>query len=121
MQSDKIPLSHDFPLTEILFLYILPRKIGGRSIRIGKELVDGLEEVNMQDAVSGLGRALLVCHSPVDRTVGIDNANEIFSAARHPKSFLSLDSADHLLSDAADARYAGSMIATWARRYVDTP
>ena len=96
-------------------------EIGGRSIRIGKELVDGLEEVNMQDAVSGLGRALLVCHSPVDRTVGIDNATEIFSAARHPKSFLSLDSADHLLSDAADARYAGSMIATWARRYVETP
>ena len=96
-------------------------EIGGRPIRIGKDLVDGLEEVNMQDAVSGLGRALLVCHSPVDRTVAIDNATEIFSAARHPKSFLSLDSADHLLSDAADARYAGSMIATWARRYVETP
>ena len=96
-------------------------EIGGRPIRIGRELVDGLEEVNMRDAVSGLGRALLVCHSPADLTVGIDNATEIFSAARHPKSFLSLDSADHLLSDAADARYAGSMIATWAHRYVETP
>ncbi len=96
-------------------------EIGGRPIRIGKELVDGLEEVNMRDAVSGLGRALLVCHSSVDRTVGIENAIEIFSAARHPKSFLSLDSADHLLSDAADARYAGSMIAAWVRKYVETP
>jgi putative redox protein len=96
-------------------------EIGGRPIRIGKGLVDGLEEVNMRGAVTGLKRALLVCHSPVDRTVGIDNATEIFSTARHPKSFLSLDSADHLLSDSADARYAGSMIATWARRYIETP
>ena len=71
------------------------------------------------DAVSGLGRALLVCHSPADRTVGIDNANELFLAARHPKCFLSLDSADHLCSNADDARYAGAMIATWSRRYLN--
>jgi putative redox protein len=93
-------------------------RIGSRSFRIRKEFLDDLSVVNMRDAVSGLGRALLVCHSPEDRTVGIDNATEIFMAARHPKCFLSLDSADHLCSNAADAHYAGTMIATWAGRYI---
>jgi len=93
-------------------------QIGGRSFKIRKEFLDDLSVVNMRDAVSGLGRALLVCHSPADRTVGINNATEIFMAARHPKCFLSLDLADHLFSDAADARYVGTMIATWARRYI---
>jgi putative redox protein len=94
-------------------------QIGGRRFRICKEFLDDLEMVRMRDAVAGLGRALLVCHSPADRTVDINNANEIFLAARHPKCFLSLDSADHLCSDAADAHYAGTMIATWAGRYVE--
>jgi putative redox protein len=92
--------------------------VGGRSFRIRKEFLDDLAVISMRDAIAGLGKPLLVCHSPVDRTVGIDNAIEIFTAARYPKSFLSLDSADHLLSDAADARYAGTMIAAWARRYI---
>jgi putative redox protein len=92
--------------------------IGGRSFRIRKEFLDDLSAVNMLEAISGLGRALLVCHSPADRTVSIDNANEIFMAAQHPKCFLSLDAADHLCSHAADARYAGAMIATWSRRYI---
>jgi putative redox protein len=94
-------------------------QVGGRSFRIRKEFLDDLSAVNMRDAVSGLGRALLVCHSPDDRTVGIDNATEIFVAARHPKCFLSLDSADHLCSDPTDAHYAGRMIATWAGRYLE--
>jgi len=96
-------------------------EIGGRAFRIRKEFLDDLSTVKMRDAVAGLGKPLLVCHSPADRTVGIDNATEIFMAARHPKCFLSLDSADHLCSNAADARYAGTMIATWARRYVEGP
>jgi alpha/beta superfamily hydrolase len=94
-------------------------QIGGRGFRIRKEFLDDLSVVNMREAVSGLGRALLVCHSPEDRTVGIDNAIEIFTAAQHPKCFVSLDSADHLCSNAADARYAGAMIATWAGRYLE--
>lgn len=93
-------------------------RIGGRSFRIRKEFLEDLSAVNMREAVAGLGRALMVCHSPADRTVGIDNADEIFIAARHPKCFLSLDTADHLCSNPADARYAGAMIATWSRRYV---
>lgn len=94
-------------------------EIGGRAFKIRKEFLDDLSVVNMHKAVSELGKPLLVCHSSVDRTVGIDNASEIFIAARHPKSFLSLDPADHLLSESRDALYAGTMIATWARRVVE--
>ena len=93
-------------------------EIGGRKIRIGSDLVDGLEEVNMRGAVSKMGKALLICHSPDDRTVAIDSAIEIFLAARQPKSFLALANADHLCSHPDDARYAGSMIATWAHRAI---
>jgi putative redox protein len=93
-------------------------QISGRTFKIRKEFVDDLSTVNMRRAVAGLGRPLLVCHSPADQTVAIANATEIFMAARFPKNFLSLDSADHLCSNADDARYAGRMIATWARRYV---
>ena len=93
-------------------------EIAGRKFNIRREFLDDLSAVNMREAVSGLGKPLLVCHSTNDRTVGIDNASEIFAAARHPKCFLSLDSADHLYSDPEDARYAGAMIATWAGRYV---
>lgn len=92
-------------------------EIAGRKFKIRREFLDDLSAVNMRDAVSGLGKPLLVCHSPDDRIVGIDNATEIFTAARQPKSFLALDSADHLLSASEDALYAGAMIAVFARRY----
>ncbi|OOL32707.1 osmotically inducible protein C [Rhodococcus rhodochrous] len=71
------------------------------------------------ERIPGLGTALLVMHSPTDDTVGIDNARQIFDAARHPKSFLSLDGADHLLTRQSDARFVASMLATWASRYLD--
>jgi putative redox protein len=93
-------------------------EIGGRPFRIRETFVKDLDGVNMQEAVSKLDRALMVFHSPMDRTVGIEHASEIFRSARHPKSFVSLDTADHLLSHAADARFVGQMIATWARRFV---
>ncbi len=73
----------------------------------------------MPGAVKDLRRALLVMHSPLDTIVSIDNAADIFSHALHPKSFLSLDNADHLLSREADARYAGRVLAGWASRYID--
>ena len=72
-------------------------------------------------ALIGGGMALMVLHSPSDDTVGIEHATEIFRAAEHPKSFVSLDTADHLLSDADDARFAGEMIASWTRRYIGIP
>ncbi|KAB7627672.1 bifunctional alpha/beta hydrolase/OsmC family protein [Alkalilimnicola sp. S0819] len=92
--------------------------IGGRSFRIRKEFVDDLEAQRLDETVRGLNRALLVLHSPRDTVVGIDNASKIFLQARHPKSFVSLDSADHLLSAEADAEYVGEVVAAWARRYV---
>jgi putative redox protein len=95
--------------------------LAGRRIRIGRALIHDLDEVSMDAAISGLDRALLVMHSPVDTVVGIDHASKIFRAARHPKSFVSLDSADHLLSDAGDSRYAAGVIANWARRYIGPP
>ena len=95
--------------------------LAGRRIRIGRALVRDLGEVTMTDAIEGLGRALLVMHSPLDSVVGIDNASVIFRAAKHPKSFVSLDRADHLLSRAEDSRYAAGVIANWARKYLPEP
>ena len=92
--------------------------LAGRRIRIGRALMDDLAEVSMGDAISNLGRALLVMHSPVDAVVGISNASAIFRAAKHPKSFVSLDRADHLLSRAEDSRYAAGVIAYWSRKYI---
>jgi putative redox protein len=93
--------------------------IAGRSFTIGKQFLDELEAVSMQEAIEGLDRPLVVFHSPVDSVVGIDHASTIFRTARHPKSFVSLDTADHLLSDAGDSRYVAGVIAGWARKYLD--
>ncbi len=92
--------------------------IEGRPFRIKKKFLDDLKKNRMTDAVRNLNRALLVLHAPQDDTVGIDNAAAIFKEARHPKSFVSLDDADHLLSRPEDARYAGSLIAAWADKYI---
>jgi len=92
--------------------------IEGRPFRIKKAFLDDLEGNQATGAVRELNRALLVLHAPQDDTVGIDNAAAIFKEARHPKSFVSLDDADHLLSRPEDARYAGSLIAAWAAKYI---
>jgi putative redox protein len=92
--------------------------LAGRTFMIKKQFLDDLAQTRMQDAIRNLRRALLIMHAPLDNTVGIDNAAQIFQAARHPKSFISLDQADHLLSDERDSRYVGALIATWARKYL---
>lgn len=92
--------------------------IGGTTFRLKKQFFDDLERTNMQRAIETLGRALLILHSPADQTVSIENAMEIFAAARHPKSFVSLDRANHLLSEQRDSWYAGEVIAAWASRYL---
>ena len=92
--------------------------LAGRSFRIRKQLLDDLAGQRPDEAIRNLGKALLVMHSPRDDTVAIDNATRIFQAARHPKSFVSLDPADHLLTRREDAAYAGHVIATWAERYL---
>lgn len=94
--------------------------LAGRPFRIKRELLDDIVEHELMKDITGLHKALLVMHSPVDDTVGIDNATKIFVAAKHPKSFVSLDHADHLLTKPADALYAADVIVAWASRYIDT-
>jgi len=94
--------------------------LAGRSFRIKKQLLDDLAETTMRDCIHDLGKPLLIFHSPVDNVVGVDHARRIFEAAKHPKSFVSLDDADHLLTRQRDARYAGEVLAAWAGRYVET-
>jgi alpha/beta superfamily hydrolase len=92
--------------------------IGGRTFKIKKQFLDDLEQTHMQETIRQLNRALLVFHSARDNVVGIDNALQIFEAARHPKGFISLDQADHLLSNQDDSLYVASLIAVWARKYI---
>lgn len=92
--------------------------IGGRPFRMKKQFLDDLEDKTDFASIKSLGKALLIMHSPQDTIVGVENAQEIYVNARHPKSFISLDGADHLLMDEADAKYAGMMIANWANRYI---
>jgi len=95
--------------------------LAGREFTIQKQFVDNLKDHRLEEAAGNLKRALLVLHAPLDETVGIDNAGRIFTAAKHPKSFVSLDTADHLLSRKEDAIYAADMIAVWASRFVSDP
>jgi len=92
--------------------------LAGRRFEIARDFVEDMEAATLEDRLGRLGRALLILHAPRDAQVGIENAGRIFSAAKHPKSFVSLDDADHLLTRAADADYAAGVIAAWARRYV---
>jgi pimeloyl-ACP methyl ester carboxylesterase len=91
--------------------------LAGRPFRIKKAFLDDLSGHVMDNIIGNLGKALLIFHSPVDETVGIDNAAHIYKMARHPKSFVSLDDADHLLTDERDAGYVGRVTAAWAERY----
>ena len=93
--------------------------LAGRPFHIKREFLDDIAEHNLMAQVSMLHKALLIMHSPTDDTVGIDNATRIFVAAKHPKSFVSLAGADHLLSGKRDAAYVADVIAAWATRYLD--
>ena len=93
-------------------------ELGGRPFTIGREFLDDLERHDLPASIASLRKALLVMHAPLDDVVEIDNASALFMHAKHPKSFVSLDGADHLLSSDADAVYAGRVIAAWAGRYL---
>ena len=93
-------------------------ELSGRKFRIRREFLEDVAAQNLAGAVAQLKRALMVFHGPRDTTVGIDHAARIFLAAKHPKSFVSLDDADHLLTRRADARYVGAVLAAWASRYL---
>jgi putative redox protein len=93
-------------------------RLGGRVFHVRKAFVDDVETQSQGDRIGRLRRPLLVIHSPLDQVVGIDHATRIFVAAKHPKSFLSLDDADHLLTAKADAEHVGRVISSWAARYL---
>lgn len=92
--------------------------LGGRPFRIGKKLVDDLATQNPKETIANLGRPLLIFHSPIDQIVGIENAAQIYEWAKHPKSFISLDQADHLLNKKRDADFVAGIIKAYAERTV---
>lgn len=92
--------------------------ISGRHFLIRRSFVETIAQSDVETSITSLRRPLLILHSPLDDVVGIDHASRIFAASRHPKSFISLDTADHLLTDVADANYAAAMVAAWASRFL---
>lgn len=95
-------------------------EIAGRPFLIRRSFMDAVETIDVEKCVAALRRPLLIMHSPLDQVVGIDHASRLFLASHHPKSFISLDKADHFLADGADANYASAMVAAWASRYLPT-
>src|SRR5262249_56258644 len=95
--------------------------LAGRQFRISRAFVDDLAEHKLLPRIADLRKALLIFHSPTDEVVGIENASRIFAAAKHPKSFVSLVGADHLLSRRSDAAYVANVVHAWAERYLDMP
>lgn len=96
-------------------------ELAGRKFRIKKQFLEDIAGRSIRDAIGSLRKALLIFHSPRDTTVSIDNAAQIFLAAKHPKSFVSLDDADHLLTRKEDAQYVAAVLAAWASRYLGEP
>lgn len=94
-------------------------KIGGRELNVRKEMLEDLRSQDLTGDIESLRRPLLVMHSPTDNTVGIENAGKIFAAARHPKSFVSLEGSDHLLLGRGDADRAANIIAAWSNQYLE--
>lgn len=92
--------------------------IGGRPFTIAKSFLDDLDQRDLVATVASMRKAILIAHSPQDTIVSINNAAELYQAAHHPKSFLSLDGADHLMTNSKDSNYVGNMIATWVQRYL---
>ncbi len=96
-------------------------QLAGRPFTVKKQFLDDIRSTKLKTAIHNLGKALLILHSPQDGTVSINNATKIYLAAKHPRSFVSLDGADHLLTKKADSLYVGEVIASWAKRYLDLP
>lgn len=93
--------------------------IGGRPFKIDSEFVADFDKINLPEISKNLRKPLLIMHAPFDKIVGINNAHELYHNAHHPKSFVSLDDADHLLSNAKDSKYVGNVIGAWADRYFE--
>jgi putative redox protein len=96
-----------------------PFLIGGKALTLRRHFIEDVRSVDLHELISTVDRALLVMHAPTDNTVGIDNASKIFRAARHPRSFVSLEGADHLLTERDQAKRAARIISAWADPYLD--
>lgn len=94
--------------------------IGGRPFLINKDFVEEFDNTDLPEVVKNLRKPLLIMHSPFDQIVGVENAEQLYKNAHHPKSFISLDNADHLLSEEDDSKYVGEIIGTWSKRYFPT-
>lgn len=92
--------------------------LGGRPFKMKQQFLDDIQKHPMPESLGTLRKAVMILHAPLDDIVELDNASQLFAAARHPKSFVSLDKANHLLTREADSHYAGQVIATWATRYL---
>jgi putative redox protein len=92
--------------------------ISGRQFNIKKQFLDDLETTSLGETIKNLNQPILICHSPLDSIVNFENAYQLFEMANHPKSLISLDKADHLLSDKKDGKYIGELIAAWSRQYI---
>lgn len=90
----------------------------GRPFRIKREFIEDIRGFKLDEHIKNLGKALLVMHAPLDQTVGIENAGHIFTQAKHPKSFISLHGADHIISKKEDAQYIGQVVSMWIKRYL---
>lgn len=114
-------VTHNFSdaLPEIIEKGVAQVSLGGRPFQIGREFVEDVAAGQLTPAISSMKAALLVMHAPRDEIVSIDNASQIFLAAKHPKSFVTLDDANHLITRGADAEYAADVIAAWVGRYVE--
>lgn len=95
--------------------------IGGRDFTIKKQFLEDIESKSLPDVAKNLTRGIIIMHSPQDLIVDIKNAEDIYKAAKHPKSFVSLDGSDHLLTNKKDSSYAGNVIASWAQRFIEIP
>jgi putative redox protein len=94
-------------------------ELAGRSFTISKQFLDDISSQSLEKKISNMKKALLVFHAPLDATVSIDNASRIYQAAKHPKSFISLDNADHLLTKRNDAEYVANIITAWLKNYIE--
>ncbi len=93
--------------------------LGGRPFTLGRNFVEDVENTALKTAIHSLNAALLVLHAPRDEVVGIEHASRIFLSAKHPKSFVTLDDADHLITRPEDAEYVADIISAWATKYLD--
>lgn len=96
-------------------------QLGGRGFRVGRQFVEDLRANRLRDSLSNLRKPTLIFHSPVDAIVSIDHARRLYESAKHPKSFVSVDGADHMLSDPADSQFVAEILAAWSRRYIPGP